>query len=236
MRSRAPCYSARAVVNRYYHWRAFTYLLLLAAALQCNACLEKSAQSDSSAQPVSHDGGEVAAAPDSQAITVPEGTSIRIRLLQTITSRSARSGEMFDAELAEPISVNGVTVFERRARIQGRIMAAKSSGRLRHPGYLLLALDSIQLPDGAWLNVHTTSVSARGRSHKDRNLALIGGAAGLGTLIGGIAAGGKGAAIGAASGAGAGTAGAYATGQKDVSFPAEGMLTFRLKEPLAIQR
>jgi hypothetical protein len=99
-----------------------------------------------------------------------------------------------------------------------------------------MVLDSFQTADGNWVNVDTSAISRSGGSHKKRNLTMIGGGAGVGAIIGGIAGGGKGAAIGAAAGAGAGTAGAYATGEKDVSFPAESKLTFRLERPLVLNR
>ncbi len=50
---------------------------------------------------------------------------------------------------------------------------------------------------------------------------MIGGGAGGGALIGGLAGGGKGALIGGLIGAGAGTAGAAFTGNKDVVIPSE---------------
>jgi hypothetical protein len=49
---------------------------------------------------------------------------------------------------------------------------------------------------------------------------MIGGAAGGGALIGGLAGGGKGALIGAVLGGGAGTAGAAYTGEKEIVLPA----------------
>ena len=64
---------------------------------------------------------------------------------------------------------------------------------------------------------------------------MIGGGAGLGALIGGLAGGGKGAAIGAVAGAGAGTAGTVFTGNKDVVLPAESALSFRLNQPLELK-
>ena len=88
---------------------------------------------------------------------------------------------------------------------------------------------------GSWTNVDVTSLSAKGKSHTRRNATLIGGGAGLGALIGGIAGGGKGAAIGAGAGAGAGTMGAYATGKKDVSFPAEHRLMFRTARQIVVR-
>jgi hypothetical protein len=58
---------------------------------------------------------------------------------------------------------------------------------------------------------------------------MIGGGAGAGALIGGIAGGGKGAAIGALVGGGAGTGGAGLTGNRDVSFGAESACHFQAK-------
>jgi len=60
--------------------------------------------------------------------------------------------------------------------------------------------------------------------------------AGLGALIGGLAGGGKGAAIGAGVGAGGGTAGAALTGQRDIRYPPETRLRFRLKEDLEVEQ
>jgi hypothetical protein len=65
---------------------------------------------------------------------------------------------------------------------------------------------------------------------------MVGGGAGLGALIGGLAGGGKGAAIGAIAGAGAGTAGTAYTGNKDVVLPAESAVSFKLEQPLEIKK
>lgn len=161
-------------------------------------------------------------------VILPAGTDVPVRLLHSISSRTARSGDEFEAELASPISIEGKTAFARGAAVRGRVVTARASGRLQDPGILKLTLDSVQAEDGKWVDLETTSVSAKGESHAKRNTALIGGGAGVGAIIGGIAGGGKGAAIGAASGAGAGTAGALATGRKDVTFSAERRLSFAL--------
>ena len=65
---------------------------------------------------------------------------------------------------------------------------------------------------------------------------MVGGGAGLGALIGGLAGGGKGAAIGAVAGAGAGTAGTAYTGNKEIVLPAESAVAFKLQDPLKIKQ
>ncbi len=169
-----------------------------------------------------------------EQLVIPEGRVLSVRLLESISSRSASAGELFDAELAAPVIVDGRTVLPSHTPLRGRIVSARSSGRLRHPGYLRLTLDSVKAPNGNWVAIRTTSVRAQGKSHKNRNLALIGGGGGLGAAIGAIAGGGKGAAIGVLSGAGAGTVGAYVTGKKDVTFSAEHRLSFRTVQETVI--
>ena len=175
-------------------------------------------------QPVSADPEPAA---ESAELRIPSNTAFHVRLLQSISSRSASSGEELPAELSAPVSVAGIQAFPKGARARCRVVAAHPSGRLHKPGYLRLTLESVQDADGAWMPVSTTSVSLSGKSHKRRNLTLIGGGTGVGALIGGLAGAGKGLAIGAASGAGAGLAGAFLTGKKDVTLPAESQLTFK---------
>jgi hypothetical protein len=68
-----------------------------------------------------------------------------------------------------------------------------------------------------------------------RSTAMIGGGAGLGMLIGGIASGGTGLLIGGLAGGGAGTAAAGLTGNRDLDIPAESIVHFRLADDLTLQ-
>lgn len=167
-------------------------------------------------------------------ITIPSGTPVTVRLQSSVSSATASAGDRFDAVLDAPIVINGRTVAQSGAPVVGRVVTARRSGRLQDPGVIQLALSSISV-EGKQVAVSSSSVIARGASHKKRNWAMIGGGAGGGALIGGLMGGGKGALIGSAVGAGAGTGTAYATGKKDVGFGAERRLTFRLTQPIVLK-
>jgi hypothetical protein len=166
-------------------------------------------------------------------VAVPEATALRVSLDQAISSNQSRPGEHFEATVVDPVVVDGKTVIPQGARAEGVVVDARPSGHLRGRAELRLVLDSVDV-NGTSYDVRTTSFNDRGRNHKKRNWALIGGGAGGGALIGALAGGGKGALIGGPVGAGAGTAVAFFTGKKDIHLPAETRITFRLAEPITV--
>jgi hypothetical protein len=170
----------------------------------------------------------------SKPVIVPEGTVIPVTLDQALSSENNRTGEDFDASVSSPIVVDGKTVIPKGARVWGRIVESKSSGRLKSPARLELTLTSIEV-GGTRYDVDTSDTRSVGKNHNKRNLIFIGGGTGAGAILGGILGGGKGAAIGAAIGAGGGTAAAAATGKMQIQLPAETRLSFPLSQPLTIQ-
>lgn len=168
-----------------------------------------------------------------RTITVPEGTDLTVVLDQGLSSAQNRPGDAFQASVAVPIAIDGKTVIPQDARVKGHVVDTRESGRLSGVARLVLTLDSVEV-GGESFNIATDDEGKVGKNHNKRNGVLIGGGAGLGALIGGIAGGGRGAMIGGAAGAGAGTAGAAYTGKKDIRVPAETRLTFRLARPATI--
>lgn len=166
-------------------------------------------------------------------IALPEDTALRVSLDQGVSSNQSRPGDHFEASVADPVVIDGKTVIPEGARVEGMVIDAHPSGRLRGRAFLRLGLESVEV-NGTTYEVRTTSFSDLGRNHKKRDWAWIGGGGGGGALIGAVAAGGKGALIGGPIGAGAGTAVAFFTGKKDIRLPAETRITFKLAEPLTI--
>jgi hypothetical protein len=165
---------------------------------------------------------------------LPAGTPVTIRLQSTVSSASSQAGDSFEGALDEPIVVEGQTVAPRGAAVTGRVLAAKTSGRLHDPGYLRIALVSLKVA-GQPVALQTSSIFAKGGAHENRNLTMIGGGAGAGALVGGLAGGGRGALIGTGVGAAGGTGAAYATGKQEVSFGEERRLTFRLAQAVDLR-
>lgn len=170
-----------------------------------------------------------------QTFTVPEGTSVDVRLDDTVGSARNRSGDTFTATLEAPIEQNGSVLVPRGARVTGEVVAARPAGHLQTPAELAVTLTSVEV-GGHQYDIRTSSHSWRGRSHKGHDAKWIGGLAGAGALIGALAGHGEGAAIGAGVGAGGGTAAAYATGKKDITLGAETRLRFVLRQPMNISK
>jgi len=166
-------------------------------------------------------------AKETPPLVIPAGTPITVRLQEGLSSASAVPGQHFDAVIDQPIVVHDKVVVPAGTPAVGRVVVARRSGRLSHPGVLGLTLDSVTVGKEN-VRLATSSVVVRGGSHKKRNWGFIGGGTGGGAIIGALAAGGKGALIGSGIGAAAGTTTAFITGKKDVGFGVERRLRFRL--------
>jgi hypothetical protein len=93
--------------------------------------------------------------------SIPAGTNLSVRLLQSINDGAA-SGQRFEAELTAPVFVSGSMAFPRSSRVQGHVRNNVPPAGDRE-GYLQLTLDSIQALDGHWIGIDTTHISVRKR-------------------------------------------------------------------------
>jgi hypothetical protein len=169
--------------------------------------------------------------PPPKQYTVPAGTPLVVRLEQTVSAKNSNVGDSFSGVLAQSVVVGGVTVIHSGALVTGVVTASKGQGRFKGSGDLAIAIKRV----GDYA-VSTTAYEATSKGKGKRTAGFVGGGAGGGALIGGLAGGGKGALIGGLLGAGAGTAGAAFTGNKDITVPAESVVTFKLAEPVTVTR
>jgi hypothetical protein len=123
-----------------------------------------------------------------------------------------------------------MTVFPRGTRVEGTVTAAKGRGRFKGAGDLAIEVTSI-----GGMRASTEPYEKVQAGKGKRTAGMIGGGAGLGAIIGGLAGGGKGAVIGGLAGAGAGTAASAYSGNKDVVIPAESVVTFHLTAPITVR-
>jgi hypothetical protein len=168
-----------------------------------------------------------------EPVTLPEHTAIHVTLDEALASNQNRPGDHFDATVSEPVVIDGKTVIPQGAHAEGLVVDAQQSGRLMGRARLQLALQTVDV-NGQDYDVRTISHARIGGNHKKRNWAWIGGGAGGGALIGGLAGGGKGALIGGPVGAGAGATVALLTGKKDIKLRPETPVKFELSEPVTI--
>ena len=151
---------------------------------------------------------------------VPIGTSLKVRLNETLSSKDSRIGDSFTATVIDPARFSEATV-------HGHVSSIRKSGKIQGRTTMNLAFNSIDLPDGNRpLHGYVTRVYGGGQtdneggvqsgSRTNQTLKRGGIGAAAGAIIGGIAGGGKGAAIGLILG-GAGGAGSLAVqGSKEL--------------------
>ena len=185
--------------------------LILLGLSACLAGCQLDSRGSVSARPVTAlaaTGSRRASSEPTSPMVIPRGTPVAIRLLQAIGSRTVEQQEFFDGELADAVVVDGRTLIPAGGRVRGRVLAAKKSQSPGDPASLSLGLDSIEVAEGEWIYVKTTSLSARRGSHKGHSL------------------------IPPAAGA----AGAHPSEHADILFPVRSRLVFLMREDQAIDR
>jgi hypothetical protein len=168
-------------------------------------------------------------------INVPAGTALTIRIDHSISAKRSRAGEKFTGEVIDPVNdSSGKAIIPKGAPVGGVVAVAHKRGHFKGASTIELRLTSLTL-NGNEYPLETKDFREHKKGKGKRSAALIGGGAGLGMLIGGVASGGTGLLIGGLAGAGAGTAGAGLTGNRDLVIPAESIVHFTLKDDLEIQ-
>ena len=209
-------------------------LVFAVAGCQKSADQQSATDTASSSTEATKSGTKEARAASAKPLVVPADTAIAVVLDQTISSKTTPSGETFAATVESPIEVDGKVAIPKHARASGIVKESKAAGRFKGGAVLSLTLTSINI-EGKDYEVRTSSPTFTRKGKGKRTAVMVGGGAGGGALIGGLAGGGKGALIGGLIGAAAGTGGAGLTGNRDITLAAETALTFKLLQPLELK-
>jgi hypothetical protein len=143
-----------------------------------------------------------------------EGTMIRVRLLNDLSSGFSEKGEPFRSRVATDVLANGNVLIPAGSEISGQVVAA-STGHFAGRGSLMLRPDTVILPNGQSFRLHAviigapathTHVNSEGMitadSRKLRAGIEYGGAVGVGAVTGAYLGGPVGALAGGLIGAG----------------------------------
>jgi hypothetical protein len=220
-----------------HKWAILGLATMLGLAAGCNkGDTSTNPSTDASQQGGSQSAVSQKAAPEPpKPITMPADTPITVVLSSTISSKVAKPGDEFEATVSEPVVVDGRTAIPKGAHANGTVVDAKKQGTFKGEAVLAIRLTRVEIR-GKGYTISTSPYGGTEKGKGKRTAVVTGGGAAVGALIGGLAGGGKGAAIGAGVGAGGGLAASGATGGKNVEFPAETAITFKLSEPVTIER
>lgn len=143
-----------------------------------------------------------------------EGTMIRVRLLNDLSSGFSENGEPFRSRVATDVLSGSNVVIPAGSEISGQVVAA-STGHFAGRGSLMLKPDKVTLPDGQSFHLHAvvtgapathTQVNSEGMitadSRKLRAGIEYGGVVGAGAVTGAYLGGPVGALAGSLVGAG----------------------------------
>jgi hypothetical protein len=180
--------------------------------------------------------------------TLPVGTPVRIKLETALSTGSSAAGDAFSGRVLEDVKLNDRVIFPVGATLQGQVVRVSEHHRIKGKPMIQLLPQSVVLPNGQKYSINAvvvdtnringTSVDDEGRikgqGHTDRDVMEVAAGTGVGAIVGGIAAGGKGSLIGAGVGAGA-TVIHWLTRKNSTSLPAGSEIIFELSRPMVIE-
>src|SRR5947209_4438201 len=167
------------------------------------------------------------------ASEIPQGSHALLRLVNSVTTRTAREGDYVYMRTATPIVANGSIVVPVDSYVQGVVSRTKRSGRVSGTAELAIRIETLTLPGGKVVKVAPTlnSVDSEGSDQKvvgkenevkqgtsyGADAARIATTGGAGAALGGIVDHGwRGAGIGAGAGGAAGLATVLLTRGREV--------------------
>jgi hypothetical protein len=168
---------------------------------------------------------------DNQPEYLPAGTRLAILTNEQIDSNTANTNQIYSGQVDQDVTDNAGEIIISRGSPAELVIRTFSSG-----SDMTLDVQAITV-NGRRYRISTAPLRQSGRNGlgmNKRTAEMVGGGALIGTIIGAIVGHGKGAAIGAAVGAAGGAGAQVLTKGKQVSIPAETVLTFSLNNSVTL--
>jgi hypothetical protein len=192
------------------------------------------------------DAGIVTSVPEVEG-EISEGTLLRVKMLDELSTATTTPGTRFTAEVMEPITNKGRVIIPIGSVLEGQVTEVHVGKRISGAASLHLEPKSVTLPDGTMYVIHAQLIDTtlnnfnvdregtlkrKDQVKKDLAVAALttGGGAAAGALIGG----GVGAVVGAGVGAGASTV-MWLKQERQANLNKDSRLVFSLTTPLIVK-
>jgi hypothetical protein len=178
---------------------------------------------------------------------VPDGTLVKVKLHEDLSSLTTKAGTSFTAEVSEPVLRDGQVVVPAGSMLEGRVTWVRGGRRIGNSAAIHLEPRTITLPDGSQYLLHArvidtdrwgdTKVDNEGtilrKDHSKATATTISAATGGGMVAGAVVGGLPGALVGAGVGAGVSTV-VWARQDRQADLPKDLCIVFSLTEPMRI--
>jgi hypothetical protein len=166
--------------------------------------------------------------------TVPEGTSLSVRLTSGISSETAAEGDHWSGVLAAPVILRDRVVMPVGDEVRGVVTGARGAARGTR-AMLDLAVESVRVGDRD-IPVDAGTEAVIAGSTRARNLGAIAGGVAAGALLGkGVGGDGHDATIGGILGGAAATGAVAASKGYQVVLKSGTVMYFTVTEPVAMK-
>ena len=166
------------------------------------------------------------------ATEIPPGSHVALKLVNSISTRTAKEGDYVYMKTVTPIAAAGAIVVPEGSYVQGVVTRSVRSGRVKGRAELAIRIETLTLPTGKVVKVtpHLASVDSEGTEQKLKkendvqqgsghgtDAATIAGTSAAGAAIGGLTdRSWRGAGIGAGAGSAVGLATVLLTRGREV--------------------
>jgi len=178
-------------------------------------------------------------------VSLPAGTSLKVRLENALSTDSSKSGDTFSGRVTEAVLLDGKPVIPVGATVQGRVTQVSEPRRIAGKPTISMFPETLIMPSGDRFMLNATLVDTslrngtsvndegqfKGKGHNGTDVTQIGMGTGGGLLVGGLIGGVKGMLIGGAVGATV-TVAHWLSKKNSAELPAGTELVMELSHPM----